>query len=84
VPYIIDNNGVAPTISAQGRPSVTSRAPPKFALEGNKWCVENHEGNKNIVIDQTEIKQLVYIYGCNNCTIQIKGKVNAVTLGKLK
>jgi adenylyl cyclase-associated protein len=54
--------------------------PPKFALEGNKWTVEYQVGNKEIVIDQTEVKQTVYIYRCQNSVIQIKGKVNAVTV----
>ncbi|KAJ3047457.1 F-actin-capping protein subunit alpha [Rhizophlyctis rosea] len=58
------------------------KAPPKFALEGNKWVVENQVNNQNIVIDQTELKHVVYIYNCQGSTIQIKGKVNAVTLGK--
>jgi len=29
------------------------------------------------------MKQTVYIYKCDNSTIQIKGKVNAITMGKL-
>ena len=39
-------------------------------------------GNKTMVIDQTNIKQTVYMYKCENSTLQIKGKVNSITLGK--
>ena len=35
------------------------------------------------MISETEMKQCVYIYKCENSTIQIKGKVNAITLGTL-
>lgn len=34
-----------------------------------------------IVINQTELRHVVYIYNCSGSTIQINGKVNAVTLG---
>jgi len=54
--------------------------PPKIALEGNKWVVEYQVNNQSIVIDQTELKQTVYIYRCKGSTIQIKGKVNSVSL----
>eukprot|EP00999_Lentomonas_sp_LEN2_P000364 NODE_1366_length_889_cov_84.564304_g1320_i0.p1 GENE.NODE_1366_length_889_cov_84.564304_g1320_i0~~NODE_1366_length_889_cov_84.564304_g1320_i0.p1 ORF type:complete len:237 (+),score=62.16 NODE_1366_length_889_cov_84.564304_g1320_i0:128-838(+) len=54
--------------------------PSKTALEGNKWVVEFHKDNPNIVIADTEIKQSVYIYKCVKSTIVVKGKINQVTL----
>lgn len=61
-----------------GKKDVTK--PPKFSLDGNKWAVEWQIGNKNIIIDQTEPKQTVYIYKCKDSVIQIKGKINTVTV----
>jgi len=58
----------------------TATKPPKLSLEGNKWVIEWQVNNKNIVISDTEAKQTVYIYKCKGSTIQIKGKVNAITL----
>ena len=43
---------------------------------------EYHHDNKNIIISETEMKQTVYIFKCDNCTIQVKGKVNAITMGE--
>ncbi|KAJ3323813.1 F-actin-capping protein subunit alpha [Boothiomyces sp. JEL0866] len=60
------------------------KGPPKLALEGNKWVVENYNGNNEIVIDQTEIKHTVYIYNCQNSTIKVIGKVNAISLDNCK
>jgi len=60
----------------KGMPTGTA----KFALVGNKWTVEFQDGNKTIVIDKPEIKHTVYIYGCFDSVIQIKGKVNQITL----
>lgn len=57
------------------------KGPAKLSLEGNKWVVEYQNNNNNIVIAETEIRHVVYIYGCQNSTITIKGKVNAITLG---
>jgi len=54
--------------------------PPKLALEGSKWLVSYQSGNKNIVISETEPKQVIYIFKCSNSVIQIKGKVNAITI----
>ena len=43
---------------------------------------EYHEGNKNIVIGDTSIKQGVYIFRCKDSTVQIKGKINSIVMGK--
>jgi len=79
-------------VPASGTPKATSSTakaaapakPPKLALEGNKWVVENHVGNREIVIDNTEARQTVYIYKCDNSVVQIKGKVNAITIDTCK
>lgn len=43
---------------------------------------EFHEDNNNIVLDQTELNHTVNIFNCKNCTIQIRGKINAVQVGE--
>nr|CAH8841222.1 unnamed protein product [Trichobilharzia regenti] len=53
-------------------------------LRGNKWVVENFKGAKNLQIVATEAKQTVCIYKCNECTIQIKGKINSIMLDSCK
>jgi adenylyl cyclase-associated protein len=58
----------------------TLKKAAKTSLEANKWVVENHEGNHDVVIEETAINQAVYIFNCKNSTIRIKGKVNAVTM----
>jgi len=54
--------------------------PPKFQLEGSKWQIEHQLNNKNIVVSDTEAKQTVYVFKCVGSVIQIKGKINAITL----
>lgn len=65
------------------KPASFQKKPSVMHLDGTKWRVEHHEGNREILIDTTEIGHTVNIFGCKNSVIQIKGKVNAVSLGKL-
>ncbi|GAA93473.1 uncharacterized protein L969DRAFT_93445 [Mixia osmundae IAM 14324] len=69
--------------SALAKPAVTAK-PAKLELEGQKWLIENQMDNSSIVIDQTEINQIVNIFGCQRSVIQIKGKVNAISLVSCK
>lgn len=73
-----------PSIGAKPQPQKAPAHPPKCALESNKWVIEYQKDNRNLLIGDTEMKQTVYIYKCENCTIQIKGKVNAITLDSCK
>eukprot|EP01096_Ripella_sp_DP13-Kostka_P004320 TRINITY_DN1649_c0_g1_i1.p2 TRINITY_DN1649_c0_g1~~TRINITY_DN1649_c0_g1_i1.p2 ORF type:complete len:535 (+),score=301.20 TRINITY_DN1649_c0_g1_i1:122-1606(+) len=57
---------------------------PKFELQGNKWVVEFQDNNKEIVIESPEPKQTVYIYQCTGSVINVKGKVNAITVDSCK
>lgn len=58
--------------------------PPLIELQNKKWVVEYHQGNKNIVLDNTELKQTAYVYKCVDCVVQIKGKINSITLDQCK
>ncbi|PIO11902.1 hypothetical protein AB205_0156590 [Aquarana catesbeiana] len=58
------------------------KEPALLELEGKKWRVENQENASNLVIGDTELKQVVYIYKCVNSTLQVKGKINSITVGK--
>lgn len=60
------------------------KMPPVLELEGKKWRVENQEGAPNIVISDTELKQVVYVYKCVKSTLHIKGKINSITLDNCK
>nr|KAJ3419850.1 F-actin-capping protein subunit alpha [Polyrhizophydium stewartii] len=74
----------APAPRAAAAPAAAAAKPPKLALEGNKWVVENQMNQSGLVIEGTEIRHTVYIYNCHNTTIHIKGKVNAVTIDNSK
>lgn len=44
--------------------------------------MEHHAGNREILLDKTDPKHTVYIYGCSNSVVQVKGKVNTISMDK--
>ncbi|PIN24600.1 Adenylate cyclase-associated protein (CAP/Srv2p) [Handroanthus impetiginosus] len=64
-------------------PAFSKAGPPKLELQmGRKWVVENQIGRNNLVIDDCDSKQSVYVYGCKNSVLRIQGKVNNITVDK--
>uniref|UniRef100_A0A8C7EW64 Cyclase associated actin cytoskeleton regulatory protein 2 n=1 Tax=Neovison vison TaxID=452646 RepID=A0A8C7EW64_NEOVI len=57
---------------------------PVFELEGKKWRVEYQEDRNDLVISETELKQVAYIFKCNKSTLRIKGKINSITIDNCK
>ncbi|GAA5885400.1 hypothetical protein JCM6882_009603 [Rhodosporidiobolus microsporus] len=62
------------------KPTTMQKKPPKTELDGNKWNIENHENNPSIVLNDTEINHIVNVFNVKSSIIQIKGKINAVSL----
>ncbi|XP_068656866.1 cyclase-associated protein 1-like [Aristolochia californica] len=63
--------------------SFPKTGPPKLELQmGRKWVVENQIGRKNLVIDDCDSRQSVYVFACKDSVLQIKGKVNNITIDK--
>lgn len=81
-----DRTGVVGAGEKEGRtasPSFSKAGPPKLELlMGRKWAVENQIGKKNLVIDDCDSKQTVYVFGCKDSVLQIQGKVNNITVDK--
>lgn len=65
---------------ALSRQQSKMKKPSRKELEGTKWIIENYENDSNIVINELELNHTVYVYNCKNCTIQLKGKFNALSL----
>ncbi|KAK5910970.1 hypothetical protein CgunFtcFv8_005184 [Champsocephalus gunnari] len=76
--------GPKPFTAAKPAMAPTRTLPPVLELDGKKWKVENQEGVQDLVISDTELKQVVYAYKCNKSTLQIKGKINSITIDNCK
>ncbi|XP_018361786.1 PREDICTED: uncharacterized protein LOC108760373 isoform X1 [Trachymyrmex cornetzi] len=53
--------------------------PSVFTRDGKKWLVEYHKG-ENLVIDNAEMNNVVYMFRCQDSTLTVKGKVNSVVM----
>ncbi|KAK3306920.1 adenylate cyclase associated N terminal-domain-containing protein [Chaetomium strumarium] len=60
--------------------SMRVKKPPKKELEGNKWTIENFDKEPAPIELEVSISHSVLISKCNNTTIILKGKANAVTV----
>lgn len=73
-----------PTIPPAAKAPQARQAQQKAARiecqQGRKWVVEFQNGNKEILIENTEPRQSVYIFNCTNSTIHIRGKVNSIAM----
>lgn len=64
--------------------SAQSAKPPVFARDGKKWVIENQVRNHNLVVENTEMNNVVYLYKCTECTVTIRGKINSVVIDACK
>ncbi|KAF3903058.1 hypothetical protein ABW21_db0200322 [Orbilia brochopaga] len=76
--------GKSPGPTAKPKPAhMKQKKPPRMELDGNKWIIENYEGESQpIVLSNVEINHSVFIFRCKGTTIQIKGKLNAVSMNE--
>ncbi|XP_012412907.1 adenylyl cyclase-associated protein 2 isoform X2 [Trichechus manatus latirostris] len=79
----------SPTKSHTPSPTSPTSYPPQkhapvFELEGKKWRVEYQEDRNDLMITDAELKQVAYIFKCNKSTLQMKGKINSVTIDNCK
>lgn len=73
--------GKSPAPGKKPKPeSMRVKKPPVKTLDGNKWTVENYEKEPNPIEIEVSLSHSVLISKCNNATIILKGKANAVTI----
>ncbi|CAH0382227.1 unnamed protein product [Bemisia tabaci] len=64
--------------------SVPAEKPPVFKREGKKWIIEYQKNNPSLVVEGAEMNNVVYMFGCVNSTLTVKGKINSVVLDSCK
>jgi adenylyl cyclase-associated protein len=72
-----DAKGAAASPAAAAAPKASKPARTECE-QGRKWVVENHVGNHEILISDTDPRQAVYIYGCKNSTVQARCRLTAL------
>ncbi|XP_053673894.1 uncharacterized protein LOC128724154 [Anopheles nili] len=77
----------APTAVTNGTKSVAAPAvakPPSFTRDGKKWLIEYQKNNPNLVVEDAEMNNVVYMFRCEGSTLQIKGKINSIVMDSCK
>lgn len=69
-------NAACPPSTHLTSPTPTTKHPthPLQRVElqqDRKWVVEHHIANREIVVEATDPKHVVYIYNCHNSVIQV-------------
>ncbi|TPX08468.1 uncharacterized protein E0L32_010085 [Thyridium curvatum] len=73
--------GKSPAPARKPKPeSMRVKKPPKKELEGNKWTIENFDKEPQPIEIDASMSHSILISKCNNTTIIVKGKANAVTI----
>lgn len=79
------SRGKSPAPGKKPKPeTLRVKKPPVKVLEGNKWTVEHYEKEAAPIEIEASLSHSVLISKCNNSTIIIKGKANAVTIENTK
>merc|ERR1719237_1793583 len=74
-------NGVA--VASQQNGKQTTK-PPRLELDGKRWYVEYQKNNDCVVIGETEPNQSVYLFKCENSTVQVGGKCSNIIMDQCK
>ncbi|POS79748.1 hypothetical protein DHEL01_v201879 [Diaporthe helianthi] len=75
------SRGKSPAPGKKPKPeSMRAKKPPVKIFEGNKWTIENFEKEANPIEIEASLAHSILISRCNNSTIIVKGKANAVTI----
>lgn len=62
--------------------ALTTKKPPRKELLGNKWFIENFDDESEPIVIETQKDESVFIGKCCKTLVQIKGKVNAISLSE--
>jgi adenylyl cyclase-associated protein len=58
--------------------------PPVFNRDGKKWIIEYQKKNPNLVVEDAEMNNVVYMFKCEGSTLTVKGKINSIVIDSCK
>ncbi|XP_055858145.1 adenylyl cyclase-associated protein 1 isoform X2 [Episyrphus balteatus] len=78
-PFKAPQHGEKPAV-----PPKTVTKEPVFNRDGKKWIIEHQKSNPNLLVENAEMNNVVYMFKCENSTLTVKGKVNNVVMDSCK
>jgi adenylyl cyclase-associated protein len=58
--------------------------PPVFNRDGKKWIIEHQKNNPNLLIENAEMNNVVYMFKSEKSTLTVKGKINSIVIDSCK
>lgn len=74
---VVDNAVASKTVPSANAPI---DKPPVFTRDGKKWLIEYHKGNKDLLVENVEMNNVVYMFRCQDSTLVVKGKLNSIVM----
>lgn len=75
--------GFKPAVAAKPVAAPTEK-PPVFNRDGKKWIIEHHKKNPNLLVENAEMNNVVYMFKCEASTLTVKGKINSIIIDSCK
>lgn len=57
---------------------------PVFTRDGKKWLIEYQKNNRDLLIGEAEMNNVVYMFKSENSTLTVKGKINSIIVDSCK
>ncbi|CCH58956.1 hypothetical protein TBLA_0B01130 [Henningerozyma blattae CBS 6284] len=62
--------------------TLKTKKPPRKELLGSKWFIENYEDQIEPIVIEGNKDESIFIGNCTNTIVQVKGKVNAISMSQ--
>lgn len=73
-----------PAIAVKPTASAPVQKPPVFSRDGKKWLIEYQKNNRDLLIDNAEMNNVVYMFKSEGSTLTVKGKINSIVIDSCK
>ncbi|KNC31171.1 hypothetical protein FF38_14273 [Lucilia cuprina] len=70
--------------ASSSKPAAPVVKDPVFTRDGKKWLIEYQKNNNNLLVENAEMNNVVYMFKCEGSVLTVKGKVNNVVLDSCK
>lgn len=68
------------------KPTVTAPIdkPPVFNRDGKKWLIEYQKNNRDLLVENAEMNNVIYMFKSEGSTLTVKGKLNSIVIDSCK
>jgi adenylyl cyclase-associated protein len=77
---VVADGAIKKPSAAPVKSAVAAKKPPKIEQNGNKWLIENFEGNNDLKIEDGTPKTAVLFVKCTKSLLQVPGKINTLSI----